>query len=77
MYEINQYEQRVMEQMERESMTLKRKQDTTMQNLMKRIERDRLEQVKHRQTDSQRLIQRNKNLLQDILEKQATEQRRT
>jgi len=27
--------------------------------------------------DSQRLIQRNKNLLSDILEKQATEQRRT
>ena len=33
--------------------------------------------MKHRQQDSQRLIQRNKNLLQDILEKQATEQRRT
>lgn len=33
--------------------------------------------MKHRQIDSQRLVQRNKNLLQDILEKQATEQRRT
>lgn len=33
--------------------------------------------MKHRQVDSNRLIQRNKNLLNDILEKQATEQRRT
>jgi hypothetical protein len=33
--------------------------------------------VKHRQGDSNRLLQRNKNLLGDILEKQSTEQRRT
>jgi hypothetical protein len=44
---------------------------------LRRIQRDREEQVKHRQKDSTRLIQRNKNLLNDILEKQATEQRRT
>lgn len=48
-----------------------------MQTLLRRIQRDREEQVKHRQKDSTRLIQRNKNLLNDILEKQATEQRRT
>ena len=33
--------------------------------------------MKHRQVDSTRLIQRNKNLLNDILEKQGTEKRRT
>ena len=48
-----------------------------MQALLRRIQRDREEQVKHRQIDSNRLIQRNKNLLNDILEKQGTEKRRT
>lgn len=67
----------MFETMERDSHHLKIKQDQTMQSLMKRIQRDREEQVKHRQIDSQRLIQRNRNLLKDILEKQATEQRRT
>ena len=33
--------------------------------------------MKHRQIDSNRLLQRNKNLNKDIMEKQATEQRRT
>ena len=56
---------------------LRVKQQQSLQSLLKRIQRDREEQVKHRQIDSQRLIQRNKNLLQDILEKQGTEQRRT
>jgi hypothetical protein len=37
--------------------------------LLKRIQRDRNEQLKHRQIDSQRLIQRNKNLLLDLLNK--------
>ena len=45
--------------------------------MLSRIQRDREEQVKHRQVDSNRLLQRNRNLLNDILEKQATEQRRT
>lgn len=45
--------------------------------LLKRIQRDRNEQLKHRQMDSQRLIQRNKNLLLDLLNKQNTETRRT
>ena len=48
---------------------LRQKQQQSLQTLLKRIQRDREEQVKHRQIDSQRLIQRNKNLLQDILEK--------
>ena len=48
-----------------------------MSALLKRIQRDRNEQLKHRQIDSQRLIQRNKNLLLDLLNKQNMETRRT
>jgi len=61
----------------REMEKLRQKHQQSLQTLLKRIQRDREEQVKHRQVDSQRLIQRNKNLLQDILKKQAMEQRRT
>lgn len=70
-------EEKLMVVLDRETEKLRSKQALTLQSLLKRIQRDREEQVKHRQQDSQRLIQRNKNLLQDILEKQATEQRRT
>lgn len=66
-------EQTLMREMEK----LRQKHQQSLQSLLKRIQRDREEQVKHRQVDSQRLIQRNKNLLHDILEKQAIEQRRT
>ena len=52
MHELSDFEQRVMEAMERESRTLRARQDAAMQSLMKRIQRDREEQVKHRQTDS-------------------------
>ncbi len=37
MYELNKYEEQVMEAMERESNYLRQKQDTAMQSLMKRI----------------------------------------
>lgn len=69
MYEIDVNNQRKQQYMLRESATLKVRQDNQLQSLFKRIERDREEQVKHRQVDSQRLIQRNRNLLKDILEK--------
>lgn len=46
---------------------LRRKQQLALSALLKRIQRDRNEQLKHRQMDSQRLIQRNKNLLLDLL----------
>ena len=80
--EREQYETATMEQnLEvtriREMEKLRQRHQQSLQTLLKRIQRDREEQVKHRQIDSQRLIQRNKNLLQDILEKQALEQRRT
>lgn len=61
----------------REETILRNKQQNQMNTLLRKIQRDREEQVKHRQLDSNRLIQRNKNLLKDILEKQSTEQRRT
>ena len=41
-----------------------------MAALLKRIQRDRNEQLKHRQKDSQKLIQRNRNILVDLLNKQ-------
>lgn len=56
---------------------LRRKQQLALSALLKRIQRDRNEQLKHRQVDSQRLIQRNKNLLLDLLKKQNMEIRRT
>jgi hypothetical protein len=56
---------------------LRAKQQMALAALLKRIQRDRNEQLKHRQIDSQRLIQRNKNLLLDLLNKQNMETRRT
>jgi len=61
----------------KEETSLRAKQKNQLQTLLSRIQRDREEQVKHRQVDSNRLLQRNRNLLNDILEKQGTEQRRT
>ena len=54
---------------EREEGRLRRRQQMALAALLKRIQRDRNEQLKHRQIDSQRLIQRNKNLLLDLLNK--------
>ena len=44
---------------------------------MKRIQRDRDEQLIHRQTDSRVLIQRNKNMLADVIERQQIETKNT
>ncbi|CAI2359473.1 unnamed protein product [Moneuplotes crassus] len=56
---------------------LKNLHQQQMAALLKRIQRDRNEQLKHRQKDSQKLIQRNRNILVDLLNKQSTEARRT
>lgn len=56
---------------------LKNKHQLAMSALLKRIQRDRNEQLKQRQLDSQRLIQRNKNLLNDLLNKHSNEIKRT
>ena len=56
---------------------LRHSQQLQLAALLKRIQRDRNEQLKHRQQDSQRLIQRNKNILNDLLNKQNSEIKRT
>lgn len=56
---------------------LRHQQQLALAALLKRIQRDRNEQLKHRQQDSQRLIQRNKNILNDLLNKQNAETKRT
>ena len=65
------------ENIEKHEALLRQKQQQALSALLKRIQRDRNEQLKHRQIDSQRLIQRNKNLLLDLLNKQNIETRRT
>ncbi|CEL92027.1 unnamed protein product [Vitrella brassicaformis CCMP3155] len=49
---------------------LRQSQHLELQALLRRIQRDRAEQIKKRQIDSARLIQRNKNLKQDLLKRQ-------
>lgn len=56
---------------------LRHKQQLALAALLKRIQRDRNEQLKHRQIDSQRLIQRNKNILNDLINKQNQETKKT
>ena len=70
-------EDQVNKIIEQQESRLRRKQQMALGALLKRIQRDRNEQLKHRQIDSQRLIQRNKNLLLDLLNKQNMETRRT
>lgn len=48
---------------------LSQKHQHQVSSLIKRIQRDKDEQIKHRQIDSARLIQRNKNLVTDVMEK--------
>lgn len=55
--------------MQREESRLKTKQDAVLTTLQKRIQRDRDEQLAHRKEDSRTLIQRNKNVLIDIMER--------
>ena len=75
--EVDDMQEQLQIKLTKEETILRQRQQNQLQTLLRRIQRDREEQVKHRQKDSMRLIQRNKNLLNDILEKQATEQRRT
>jgi len=62
---------------ERKETRLKHAQQLALAALLKRIQRDRNEQLRHRQIDSQRLIQRNKNLRNDLLQKQRAEAAKT
>jgi hypothetical protein len=78
--EAEEKEQKVKE-LKKNAIKREKKLKTTHQQqmaaLLKRIQRDRNEQLKHRQKDSQKLIQRNRNILVDLLNKQNTEARRT
>jgi len=62
---------------EKKEAKLRNQQQLALAALLKRIQRDRNEQLKHRQQDSQRLIQRNKNILNDLLNKQNQETKKT
>lgn len=70
-------EGQLSEKLAKEEASLFKRQKNQLETLLGRIQRDREEQVRHRQIDSNRLLQRNKNLVRDILEKQTTECRRT
>ncbi len=56
---------------------MKKHHQLQVNSLMKRIQRDRDEQILHRQTDSKIMIQRNKNTLADIIERQQVETKNT
>lgn len=76
-FERNKLESEMQEVIEKKEAKLKHKQQLALAALLKRIQRDRNEQLKHRQIDSQRLIQRNKNILNDLINKQNQETKRT
>lgn len=54
-----------------------KRQTTFMSNFLKRIQRDRDEQLSHRQQDSRILIQRNRNMLQDLNQRHILEYKKT
>lgn len=76
-FERNKMESEMQAVIEKKEAKLKHKQQLALAALLKRIQRDRNEQLKHRQIDSQRLIQRNKNILNDLINKQNQETKRT
>lgn len=76
-FERNKLESEMQGVIEKKEAKLKHKQQLALAALLKRIQRDRNEQLKHRQIDSQRLIQRNKNILNDLINKQNQETKRT
>ena len=76
-FERNKLEAEMQTVLQKKEAKLRHTQQLTLAALLKRIQRDRNEQLKHRQQDSQRLIQRNKNILNDLLNKQTAETKRT
>lgn len=76
-FERNKLEAEMQAIIEKKEAKLRHSQQLALAALLKRIQRDRNEQLKHRQQDSQRLIQRNKNILNDLLNKQNSETKRT
>lgn len=76
-FERNKLEAEMQAVIQKKEAKLRHQQQLALAALLKRIQRDRNEQLKHRQQDSQRLIQRNKNILNDLLNKQNAETKRT
>eukprot|EP00347_Sterkiella_histriomuscorum_P006757 403351546 len=76
-FERNKLEAEMQAVVEKKESKLRHTQQLALAALLKRIQRDRNEQLKHRQQDSQRLIQRNKNILNDLLNKQNQETKKT
>lgn len=76
-WERQKLEKEINEVIERKEAKFKHQQQLALAALLKRIQRDRNEQLRHRQIDSQRLIQRNKNLRNDLLQKQRAEAAKT
>ena len=76
-FERNKLEAEMQAVLQKKEAKLRHTQQLALAALLKRIQRDRNEQLKHRQQDSQRLIQRNKNILNDLLNKQTSETKRT
>jgi len=66
--------QRIVEKKEKK---LKKQHQLALAALLKRIQRDRNEQIKHRMEDSQRLMQRNRNIMNDVINKQNGEAKKT
>lgn len=75
--EIQLHQERINDKVDREEAKLRKLQAKQLESLMKRIQRDRDEQLIHRQTDSRLIIQRNKNILADIIERQQIESKNT
>lgn len=76
-WEKNKNEALVQQIVEKQEKKLKKQQQQALAALLKRIQRDRNEQLKHRQMDSERLIQRNKNVKNDIVLKHSGEAKKT
>lgn len=72
-WEIAKYASQTVDSVQRLEEKLRTQQNKALNALLKRIQRDRGEQIRHRQLDSHRLMQRNKNLRQDLEKKQHLE----
>jgi len=76
-YEKEAHEEKFTDIIEKKEEQLRKQQQLSLSALLKRIQRDRSEQLQHRKLDSTRLAQRNKNILNDLLNKQVAETKKT
>lgn len=76
-WENAQNEAKIREIVEKKEAKFRQQQQLAVAAMLKRIQRDRSEQLKHREQDSERLIQRNKNVRNDLLARQSAEIKKT